>query len=115
MKDIIHDLEDLINFITYDDAAQLAGEPVPNEIRELLVEILEVTKKALFFMYNKPYETKKPFINPQDTGYQTRQLIYYLDSNKKLNFKGNPLIQPVRQSIKEELVKAVETVQKRSH
>jgi hypothetical protein len=45
MKDIKTELDELINLITYHEAAHIAGEPVTDEIRELLVEMLEVTKR----------------------------------------------------------------------
>jgi hypothetical protein len=105
MKDIKTELDELINLITYHEAAHIAGEPVTDEIRELLVEMLEVTKKALFFRYDKHYETKKPLINPQDAGYRIRQIIYYLNSKETLYFKGELLTQPTRIRMKEELEK----------
>ncbi len=112
LRVLLHEIDDLIQVIAYDEKARFNDKsPLTDELREFLVESLELTKKSLYLMvHNKHYETKKYCINQNDFAYKLRQIIYYVNTREILYFDRYLLTKDARKSLKGNLEIIIQSI-----
>ncbi|MGN4126077.1 hypothetical protein ACMGD3_13880 [Lysinibacillus sphaericus] len=102
----------MIQVIAYDEKVRFNDKsPLTDELREFLVESLELTKKSLYLMvHNKHYETKKYCINQNYFAYKLRQIIYYVNTREILYFDRYLLTKDARKSLKGNLEIIIQSI-----